>query len=46
MREPGHLGAEIELIDLFFEEADFQHLAVEMQPALVVRDGGLRVRSV
>ena len=39
MRESGHLGAEVELIDLFFEQANFQHLAVEVKPALVFRGG-------
>ena len=37
MGESGHLGAEVELVDLFFEQADFQHLAVEVKPALVVK---------
>ena len=36
MREPGHLGAEIKLVDLFFEQPNLQHLAVEAEPALVV----------
>ena len=35
--EPRHLGAEIELIDLFFEQPDLEHLAIEVQPALVLR---------
>ena len=40
MRETRHLGAEIKLVDLFFEEPDLQHLAVELEPALVVSAGG------
>jgi len=31
MRESRHLGAEIELIDLLFKQADLQHLPVEAQ---------------
>ncbi len=42
MGESRHLGAEIELIDLFFEETDLQHLPVEVEPALIARDGRLR----
>jgi hypothetical protein len=31
MRQAGHFGAEVELIDGFFEQPDLNHLAVEMQ---------------
>ena len=33
--ESGHFGAEVELIDLLFEQTDLEHLAVEVKPALV-----------
>ena len=41
MRESRHLGAEIELINLLFEQPDLQHLPVEMQ-SLVTRQRGHR----
>src|SRR5499427_3800178 len=37
MSEPGHLGAKIELIDLFFEKPDLEHLAVKMQSLVAVK---------
>src|SRR5262249_4167097 len=40
MRQARHLRAEIKLIDLFFEQPDFQHLAVEVEPALVPVSAG------
>jgi hypothetical protein len=43
MSEPWHLGAEIELIHLFLEEPDLQHLAVEVEPALVAKLGVLGI---
>jgi hypothetical protein len=36
MRKAGHLGAEIELIDLFLEATDLHHLPIEMNPAFIV----------
>jgi hypothetical protein len=44
MSQARHLGAEIELVDLFLEEPDFDHLAIEMQPPLIA-GGGLWRRS-
>ena len=41
MRQSRHFGAEIKLIDLFFEQPDLQHLPVEMEPALVVSENAL-----
>src|SRR5678809_801140 len=41
MCEARHLGAEIELVDLFLEEPNFDHLAIEMQPTLVTGGSGL-----
>ena len=41
MRQTRHLGAEIKLIDLFFEQTDLQHLAIEVNPAFVVNRGRL-----
>src|SRR5215204_5138121 len=32
MRESRHLGAEVKLINLFFEQPDLQHLTIEAQP--------------
>jgi hypothetical protein len=40
VRQARHLGAEIKLIHLFFEAANFQHLAVEVKPALVFVGAG------
>jgi hypothetical protein len=45
MGEPRHLGTEIELIDLFFEQADLEHLAVEAEPALVAYGAGFDSRQ-
>ena len=39
MRKAGHLGAEIELIDLFLEATDLHHLPIEMNPAFIVSRG-------
>src|ERR687891_2049147 len=36
MGEARHLGAKVKLIDLFFKESDLEHLAIEVEPALVV----------
>src|SRR4029079_3558890 len=44
MGEARNLGAEIELVDLFLEEPDFDHLAIETQPPLIA-GGGLWRRS-
>src|SRR5918996_588519 len=40
MSESRHLGAEIELIDLLFEQSNLQHLAIKMNPALVLGNSG------
>jgi hypothetical protein len=37
MGKTGHLGAEIELIDLLVEATDLHHLPIEMNPALVLQ---------
>src|SRR5688572_9915085 len=39
MRKARHLGAEIELIDLFLEATDLHHLPIEMNPAFIVSHG-------
>ena len=42
MSETRHLGAEIKLINLLFEQPDLQHLMVEMK-SLVTRQCGRRL---
>jgi hypothetical protein len=41
----GHLGTQVELVDLLFEQPDLEHLAVTMEPALISRVGQFSVRS-
>jgi hypothetical protein len=41
MRQAGHFGAEVELIDGFFEQPDLNHLAIKME-SLVTTERGCR----
>src|SRR5512144_1241842 len=43
MREPGHLRASIQLIDLFFKGTDLEHLLVHMQPLFTIHSGYRRI---
>ena len=37
VRQPGHFRRDVQLVDLLFEEADLQHLLVQVQPVLDVK---------
>ena len=41
MRQAGHQGTRVEIVDLLFEQADRDHLAVGAQPLLRFRDSEL-----